>query len=103
MINSVLIGMELDMNPYKQEGIQPISERLVWYLLENIFCLIFLAELVARLYYHKMKYFQEGMNLMDFALVTLSILDTWILTPSSAGTGNLRMLASLRVMRMMRL
>lgn len=102
MINSILIGLELDMNPWKKAGAQPISDRIMWYALENIFCVIFLAELIARLHFHKAAYFKSGMNLLDFFLVTMSILDTWVLTPASGG-GDLRVLASLRVLRVLRL
>lgn len=104
IVNALLIGMEIDSFDGESRA---IGDRIVWYALENIFCLLFLFELLGRLYFHHMAYFYSDgvphfMNIMDFFLVAMSILDTWILTPLAGGS-SLRVLMALRVCRIARL
>lgn len=101
MTNALTIGLETD-------NVQPdavgIEDRMVWFVLENVFCVIFLGEMLLRLHYQRLGYFKELWNLCDFFLVILAITDTWILSLIiQSKEGNLRALSTLRVIRMMRL
>jgi len=103
MSNALTIGLETDMADPEAVA---IKDRLEWFVIENVFCVVFLVELLLRLAYQRMAYFKEAWNLCDFALVVLAIVDTWILSAvvqDAEGGGNLRVLSVLRVIRMMRL
>ena len=50
-------------------------------MVEFIFTLIFVVEAMLRMYYHGLNYFKSSWNLMDFSLVVIAILETWILAP----------------------
>jgi len=97
-INAITIGVETDHACRECE----LKDRLGWYVLENIFVVIFSIEMVARIHAHRLRYFLDPWNIMDFCLVNLAILDTWILTASGADV-NLKALSALRVLRMLRL
>lgn len=97
----VLLGVELD----SADPSSFISERISWYLLEFIFCTIFFLELLARLYFKRLRYFRSIGNIFDFGLVIIQILHTWILSfvaedPQSV---NLRIFSMFRIFRVLRL
>mmetsp|Transcript_27455 Transcript_27455/g.60070 ORF Transcript_27455/g.60070 Transcript_27455/m.60070 type:complete len:581 (+) Transcript_27455:47-1789(+) len=98
--NAVTIGLETDA---RSKGGEIAGH---WYLIELLFVLIFMLELALRFYYHRWGYFTErthrAWNIIDFVIVTLSVLDTLILVPAGLG-GTLRMVSFLRVVRLMRL
>ena len=48
---------------------------------------------------HKARFFCSLWNLFDFFIVTVAVVETWILRPMNVGA-NLRMLSTLRVVRM---
>merc|ERR1719409_416309 len=77
-----------------------------WYVIELVFCLVFLAELLARLYYHRMNFFtnysNRKWNIADFCIVMMSVLDTFVFTPIGMGGGG-RLVSMLRFIRLMRL
>ncbi|KAF4671105.1 hypothetical protein FOL47_001695 [Perkinsus chesapeaki] len=71
---------------------------------ENVFTVVFLLEMILRLKTHRLSYFMDPWNILDFALVWLAIVDTWILTlASECAVSNVRALTTLRVVRMLRL
>mmetsp|Transcript_88174 Transcript_88174/g.222541 ORF Transcript_88174/g.222541 Transcript_88174/m.222541 type:complete len:572 (+) Transcript_88174:113-1828(+) len=129
--NAITIGLEIDVRSGGN------SAPFIWYVLEMIFCFLFVAELVLRLYFHKLEYFasprskpirdKDGelpppptfmkslenywyelpqrlkySNIMDFAIVVTSILDTFILQPLGSG-GSARFVSMLRFVRLLRL
>merc|ERR1719253_1936581 len=111
-MNTITMGLEVDL------GIYP-EARKVFKICENAFCIIFLAEMIVKLYAYKADYFRNSWNLLDFGLVFLSILDVWILSQMGGGSDEsssgddeeqglkqfsvLRVLRLLRVMRIARL
>lgn len=109
--NMIFIGLEQDLGyKFTEEenanltAVGRIEKRILWYILENIFCLIFLAEMLARMKVHRLAYFNEGWNCMDFCLVMMALIDTYVLSfINTGGGGQMRMLTSLRVVRMLRL
>ena len=47
---------------------EPEGDQTVWIIAENIFCVVWLSEMLARLYVHRLRYFMSGWNILDFAL-----------------------------------
>jgi voltage-gated sodium channel len=129
--NAITIGLEIDATSGGRSG------SFIWFVLEMVFCFLFLAELIARLYFHKLEYFaaprskpirdKDGelppppstkqaienylyevphrlkySNIMDFAIVVTSILDTFVLQPLGTG-GSARFVSMLRFVRLLRL
>lgn len=118
--NAITIGLETDARIGRTgEPLQPI-----WYFLELGFCFLFTVELVLRFWFYGFGYFliplpkNHGLrivsylsglfprlrleNCMDFVIVAISILDTFILTPLGSG-GGARFVSMLRFVRLMRL
>eukprot|EP00400_MALV-I_sp_L67-5_P000018 gene18-393_t len=98
ILNAIFIGLETDLGPTDTE----IDKRFTWYVIEFVFTLIFFVEMILRQYYHGLDYFKSSWNLLDFSLVVIAVLETWILAPMGLA-GQLRMLTALRVVRMLRL
>jgi len=99
MGNAACLGAELDIgNPDL-----PIEERMEWYVMEFIFTTIFFFELIARLYYKRMHFFTSFMNLLDFVLVALQVLEAWILVFFPQSENNMRVFSIFRVLRMAKL
>jgi len=103
VLNALTIGLETDARSAAKDG---HSVSGLWYILEVVFCILFLTELVLRLYYHKIAYFttspMRGWNIIDFSIVVVSLADTFILMPIGFG-GTARFVSMLRFVRLMRL
>lgn len=109
MLNAVMIGVEtdhVDANATFQDRIFP------YYVIENMFCLVWLFEMFSRWYYHppwncKHGYFTDPWNILDFFLVQLSVVDAYVIAPmeamGSTADMDLSMLGALRMVRMLRL
>mmetsp|Transcript_25401 Transcript_25401/g.46086 ORF Transcript_25401/g.46086 Transcript_25401/m.46086 type:complete len:607 (+) Transcript_25401:76-1896(+) len=104
-LNALTIGLETDYTARKI-ATGSDEETNVWYLIELVFCLVFLAELLLRLFYHRLRYFTNPVtmawNITDFFIVMVSVVDSLILVPLGVG-GSARVVAMLRFVRMMRL
>ncbi|CAK9048875.1 unnamed protein product [Durusdinium trenchii] len=104
-LNSVTIGLETDSVAHAVATQEEHDDRL-WYIVELIFCIFFLFELLLRLYFHRLRYFTNPVtrawNVADFVIVSVSVVDTLILIPFGVG-GTARVVAMLRFVRMMRL
>jgi voltage-gated sodium channel len=108
-VNMICIGLEQDIG-YKfteedNQNMSPVTriqKRLTWYVMENLFCVIFLVEMLMRMKLHRWKYFNDSWNCLDFCLVMSALVDTYILSFVGSG-GKVRMLTALRVVRMLRL
>lgn len=94
--NAVVMGVEADIRNEQNE------DDIHWLILENIFCLIWVFEVGAKLYYHRVKYFFSTWNLFDFSLAMLSVGDAWIM-PAVGGGNGMRSITLLRVMRFARM
>jgi len=112
-VNALFMGIETDeMKPgaIDMNGnniVDKPSQKVFFFLIENIFTVIFFLELLIRFYCLQFNFFRSGWNCMDFFLVSIAVLDTWIMTPMANanpdGGGNSRVLSTLRVLRMLRL
>lgn len=104
-LNAGTMGLETDARGELVGTDLEVSS--TWYLIELVFCLIFLAEVSARLYYHRMVFFtnvhSKWWNIADLTIVTLSVLDTFILTPMGSSGGAGRLISMLRFLRLLRL
>eukprot|EP00931_Biecheleriopsis_adriatica_P075001 TRINITY_DN48966_c0_g1_i1.p1 TRINITY_DN48966_c0_g1~~TRINITY_DN48966_c0_g1_i1.p1 ORF type:complete len:617 (+),score=143.13 TRINITY_DN48966_c0_g1_i1:97-1947(+) len=104
-LNAMTIGLETDSVAHAVAVGEEHDDR-TWYLVELVFCLVFLGELLLRLYYHRLRYFTNPVtrawNIADFIIVAISVIDTLILIPFGVG-GTARVVAMLRFVRMMRL
>lgn len=100
-LNAVTMGLEADSIGEHGENAPGY-----WYFVELGFCVIFAAEVGARLYYHRIAFFTNIHNRMwnigDLTIVILSLLDTFLLTPIGMGGGG-RLISMLRFVRLMRL
>lgn len=99
--HAVVAGIEID----QEQGVAHTSFQLIDYL----FRVIFFVELGLRLYYHRCEFFvQPGMwqwNLLDVFLVTLSLLDLFIMgnIDFDSGADVVTMIRFARLERMVRL
>lgn len=97
--NAAWIGVDVDWN-HSDSGIPT----WVFFLAENFFCIVFTFELIVRLCMQKspLHYFKDPKlwrwNWFDFLLVSLMILETWILRDSA-----LNQLTMLRLLRLLRI
>lgn len=101
-LNALTIGLETDAKSRGESG------GAIWFLVELIFCTIFLSELLARIYFHRLNFFfmpgQKWWNRSDFVIVGMSLADTFVLTPmGTGGGGSVKFVTMLRFARLMRL
>jgi voltage-gated sodium channel len=98
-LNALTIGLETDANRSQNTSGW-------WYVIEVLFSLAFLVELVCRVQAHGPNYFtdpnERGWNLLDASIVTVSLVDTLILMPLGMSK-SLRFVSMLRFVRLMRL
>jgi len=100
-LNALVMGLETDAR-----GSDGEDASAMWYVFELIFCLIFLSELLARLWFHRTSFFTKPYdrvwNILDFLIVIMSVLDAMILYPIGLG-GGMRFMTMLRFVRLARL
>ncbi|CAE7213027.1 Scn10a [Symbiodinium sp. CCMP2456] len=97
-INSLVMGLEADASEKRAVG---------WVIVENFFCLLWIAEMLMKLWAFRLAYFRSGWNVFDFSLVLLNVFETWVI-PSLAiedldAIGVLRIVRVLRILRLLRL
>jgi len=101
-LNALVMGIECDLKT------GPVQHWPIWIILDNAFCLVWLGEMVLKLYYLHLKYFHLAWNCLDFFLVLLSVNDAWImpavgLAEDMESLGVIRMVRMLRILRLLRL
>eukprot|EP00746_Dinoflagellata_sp_MGD_P132067 gnl/MRDRNA2_/MRDRNA2_65794_c0_seq1.p1 gnl/MRDRNA2_/MRDRNA2_65794_c0~~gnl/MRDRNA2_/MRDRNA2_65794_c0_seq1.p1 ORF type:complete len:770 (-),score=131.39 gnl/MRDRNA2_/MRDRNA2_65794_c0_seq1:73-2382(-) len=74
-----------------------------WYISDHLFTGLFTIEMFIKLGFLGKDYFANGWNLLDFFLVWMSIIDTWILGPIMAGNDSMKDLSILRMIRLLRI
>lgn len=94
LANTIQMGMEADRPEWNR----------VWLITEHIFTGLFFGEMVIKLCFLRCTYFADHWNWLDAALVSLSVLDTWMLPlVDGAVTFDMQNLSILRVFRLFRL
>eukprot|EP00439_Symbiodinium_sp_Y106_P003767 s7787_g1.t1 len=97
-LNSIVMGLEADAAEKRAVG---------WVIVENFFCLLWITEMLLKLWAFRLAYFRSGWNVFDCSLVLLNIFETWVI-PSLAiedldAIGVLRIVRVLRILRLLRL
>merc|ERR1712025_883414 len=84
-----------------------VGAQEVFLVLEHIFNILFLAEMVVKIALMRCRYFREVMNIFDGVIVVASVLDAYILDPlgltKGQNIGIVRLLRIFRVVRVFRL
>lgn len=96
LANALVLGLEVD---HREEWNSAFT------VLEHAFTSIFLFELICRWHAEGIKpYFSDPSSWLDFALVTMAVVDLWIITPFVSGaSASLRSMSVLRLLRLARL
>jgi len=110
LMNIIVIIVQLQWQGYKASIVLGLSEddkwdgAMLWFdALEHVFTILFLLELLARMWVQKRKYFSDVANLFDAFLVLSSIVELYILTPLGMASGtNLTMLRVVRLCKIVR-
>ncbi|KAK3247229.1 hypothetical protein CYMTET_43270 [Cymbomonas tetramitiformis] len=106
LLNASWIGIDLDYSPETNDGSK--APKLMFTIVENIFCFLFSLELAIRILAYKTPYsfFIDPMmrkwNNFDFVLVALMVIETWLLA-LIGGAADLSSLSSLRLLRLLRI
>lgn len=98
VVNALFIGLETDMN--KEDG--SMYEDDLWFIMENLFVVIFVVEMLVKIFCHRLEYFKSAWNVVDFLLVMMAVADVWVLT-AIGQKGQMKSVSVLRVVRMLRL
>jgi voltage-gated sodium channel len=98
VVNTIFLGLETDWS----NSNSPAKDRIFWILVESIMIVIFIAEIVARMYIERWRWLCSVWNWLDVCLVILSVIETWILNFMDE-SGRLRVLGLIRCVRMVRL
>lgn len=86
VLNAIVLGLETS------DGVMAVAGPLL--VAVDMVCLaIFVAEIAAKLYAHRLAFFRSGWNVFDFVIVGISLL------PAEGGLSVLRALRILRVLR----
>lgn len=102
---NVVIGFFVILNTIQMgaETQWPNHEN-VWKMCESIFTALFLVEMMIKLFFLRCTYFCDPANWLDCFIVTVSIIDCWILpVVFGAASPGMQSLSVLRVLRLARL
>lgn len=92
LCNCVLMGVEADHPEWTR----------FWEISEYFFTVAFTCEMMVKLWILRVAYFRDRWNLLDFALVLVSSVDVWIITPLGSAL-DMQALSILRILRLLRL
>lgn len=96
VINALVLAVETDARTMENESHKS------WVVLDSIFNVIFISELILRVRAQRRRWCKDVWNLFDAGLVLIGILDSWIL-PASGLNSDMRFITLMRVFRLMRL
>lgn len=98
LFNSLQMGLETCFDGPDVE--------MAFLVLEHIFTAVFLLEAVVKIYCVRLKYFtdpgERAWNVLDLFVVTISVLDAWIMSPAGVDGGGVSVLKILRLARLAR-
>merc|ERR1719487_1509268 len=93
--NAVALGLEADYGRTHAD---------LFYIAENIFCVLFLLELLLHFYVEGPRvYFKDRMNWLDFGLVVLTIADVWVIRLAGLDAADMKLMSVFRMLRLLRL
>ena len=76
LLNTFVLGLETEFCRDKES--QDCQAELLWLVLAWFFTSAWSTEMVLRIWVLRMNYFYESLNLVDFGLAWLSIVECWI-------------------------
>lgn len=97
-LNAFLIGLEQEVS----ESDGGIGDRLLWFMVELVFAVMFVVEILLRMSCLRSRFVLDIWNICDTLVVLGCVVDALVLQPAKMG-GKLRLLSTLRVMRAIRL
>lgn len=97
LANTIVIGVETDT--VRTDDLQD-GQKMMFFTIECLFGFIFVAEMLLRINQLRWDYFVDPWNIFDYCLVILSCSD--IVATISGQVGGMRLAASLRIFRLMR-
>eukprot|EP00397_Hematodinium_sp_SG-2012_P001535 GEMP01001538.1.p1 GENE.GEMP01001538.1~~GEMP01001538.1.p1 ORF type:complete len:1129 (+),score=163.90 GEMP01001538.1:174-3560(+) len=116
ILNSVLIGFEAEYSPERGSvkscamGTCPNCDcggLIFWYVLENIFVVCFLVELILRMKADTKNFIYDAWIMFDFALVAFAIIETyiiaWAINTDAQTLNGVRILRIIRLFRLARM
>lgn len=96
-LNALLVGFETDLRNASNDG------HYGWFIADSVFNLVFLVEVLLRIYASWQTWLKDWWNVFDVFLVLAGVLDTWVLSFTKSFDVDLGALTTLRVLRLMRL
>jgi len=87
IVNAITLGLETSQTAMAAAG--PLLEAA-----DHVILMIFVVELAARIYVHRLAFFRDPWSLFDFFVVGIALMPT---------TGDLSVLRALRILRVLRL
>ncbi|CAE8645332.1 unnamed protein product [Polarella glacialis] len=97
-VNTIVIGVEVDNTRGSK-----LSDRLVYFILEFCFAIVFFFEMLIRINQLSWDYFVDPWNVFDYSLVVLSCSDIVVsVTKDDSESGGMRLASSLRIFRLLR-
>ncbi|CAK9067555.1 unnamed protein product [Durusdinium trenchii] len=95
LLSTICTGLEIDLHEQ--------SDPTIWIIIENFFCVVWITEMVAKLWELRCRYFQDCLNYVDMSLVVLSVFDAWIMPFLVDYGGDLVLFRLVRLVRLLRL
>jgi len=104
MLNALTMVLEVDLAPRGAK----LSDRIGWFLVETMFTIIYIIELVCRIHVERRAWIRSWWNWLDLVVVVVGITDNWLLPmamqdEASSGSNYLTLVSMLRMARLARL
>lgn len=96
ILNAICLAIETDHKPDDDEFYAG------WFVVDSIFNLVFLVEMLMRMFVEREKWVFSAWNVFDAILVVIGIVDVWIL-PLTDSNANIRFLTLVRLFKLLRL
>jgi len=99
LLNAVGMAVEADWRTDSND------EHFSWLIMDSIFNVVFIAELVLRVRAQGRKWAKECWNILDFLMVLIGVIDSWLipLLPAGGGGADLRIVTLMRLVRLLKL
>uniref|UniRef100_A0A7S1QNK5 EF-hand domain-containing protein n=1 Tax=Alexandrium catenella TaxID=2925 RepID=A0A7S1QNK5_ALECA len=96
LLNALVTGLEVDQ--YRGDSLE---DRLIFFVADFGFFLIFFGEMLARLNQLGWDYFTDAWNVFDYSIIVLNCADL-VITVNSQGSAGLKLASTLRCLRLLR-
>jgi len=96
ILNAIALAVETDHKPDDDDFYAG------WFVVDSIFNLVFLGEMLMRMFVERGKWMYSLWNVFDAILVVIGIVDVWIL-PATGSGASIRFLTLIRLFKLLRL